>query len=105
MSSEEFSAPNAEILEHTCLKEPRRYQVLLHNDDYTTMEFVVAVLVDIFHKNEEQATAIMLSVHKKGIGVAGVYPREVAETKIVLVRERAARAGFPLRCSLREEGA
>ncbi|MBO4311662.1 MAG: ATP-dependent Clp protease adapter ClpS [Desulfovibrionaceae bacterium] len=105
MNSEEFSAPDAGILEETRLKEPRRYQVLLHNDDYTTMEFVVTVLMEVFHKDEEQATAIMLSVHKKGIGVAGVYPREVAETKIAQVRERAARAGFPLRCSLREEGA
>ncbi len=105
MSSEEFSAPNADVLEQTRVKEPRRYQVLLHNDDYTTMEFVVAVLMEIFHKDEEQATAIMLSVHKKGIGVAGVYPREIAETKIAQVRERAAKYGFPLRCSLREEGA
>lgn len=81
---------------------PRLYRVLLHNDDYTTMEFVVMILMEVFRKSAEQATAIMLSVHSKGVGVAGVYPLELAETKADVVHARAAEAKFPLRCTLQE---
>jgi ATP-dependent Clp protease adaptor protein ClpS len=76
--------------------------VLLHNDDYTSMDFVVAVLIDIFRKSREQAMSIMLSVHEKGIGVCGVYTAEVAETKVAMVHARARAEGFPLRCSMEE---
>lgn len=85
------------------VREPRRYRVLLHNDDYTTMEFVVEVLTRIFQKTLEQATAIMLAVHEKGIGVCGVYTEEIAETKVAQVHDRARKAGFPLRCSMEED--
>ena len=84
------------------VREPRRYRVLLHNDDYTSMEFVIAVLVDIFRKNAEQATAIMLAVHERGVGMCGVYTHEIAETKVNRVHARAREAGFPLRCTLEE---
>ena len=82
------------------VEPPRLYQVLLHNDDYTTMDFVVMILMDVFHLPEEQAIEIMLRVHYQGIGLAGVYPYDVAETKVHKVAELARQAEFPLRCSL-----
>ena len=85
------------------VRKPRNYRVLLHNDDYTTMDFVVDVLIGIFRKTPEQAVEIMLQVHKKGLAVCGLYPEEVAETKIGQVHDRARKAGFPLRCSMEEE--
>jgi ATP-dependent Clp protease adaptor protein ClpS len=81
-------------------KEPSLYKVLLHNDDYTTMEFVIMVLQVVFHKETMAATEIMLSVHNKGVGVAGIYTREVAETKVALVHELAKKNQHPLRCSM-----
>ena len=84
------------------LAKPRMYKVLLHNDDYTTMEFVVYVLQGVFHHSETEATQIMLHVHRKGVGVAGVYTREVAETRIAQVHELAHTHEFPLRCSMDE---
>jgi ATP-dependent Clp protease adaptor protein ClpS len=75
---------------------PRRYKVIFHNDDYTTMEFVVMVLRQYFHKSEAEATHIMLTVHKKGSAVAGVYPRDVAETKVSEVMHHARELGMPL---------
>ncbi|MDP6781867.1 MAG: ATP-dependent Clp protease adaptor ClpS, partial [Alphaproteobacteria bacterium] len=71
------------------LKCPPIYKVLLHNDDYTTKEFVVQVLQYVFHKDQTAAVQIMLHVHKKGIGVAGVYTYEIAETKVALVESLA----------------
>jgi ATP-dependent Clp protease adaptor protein ClpS len=84
------------------LKQPPLFKVLLHNDDYTTMEFVVHVLQSVFNLEEALATQIMLHVHRKGIGVAGVYPHEVAETKIEQVHALAREYEFPLRCSMEE---
>lgn len=81
-------------------KRPSMYKVLLHNDDYTTMDFVVMVLQSIFHKSVEEANRIMLNVHEQGVGVAGVYPRDVAETKVLLVHELARKNEYPLKCSL-----
>lgn len=78
---------------------PRRYHVILHNDDYTTMEFVVHVLQKLFHKDEAEATHIMLSVHRKGYGVVGVYTRDVAETKAELTMDYAREHGHPLRAT------
>lgn len=85
------------------VREPRQFRVLLHNDDYTTMDFVIDVLMVIFGKNIEEATAIMLSVHERGLGTCGVFTEEVAETKVAQVHDRARKAGFPLRCSMEEE--
>ncbi len=79
------------------------YRVLLHNDDYTTMEFVVEILIHIFRKTIEESTRIMLNVHEKGIGVCGVYTFEVAETKVDSVHGIAKDHGFPLRCSMEKD--
>lgn len=84
------------------LEEPRLYKVLLHNDDYTTMEFVVEVLRKVFNKSPVEATQIMLNVHKSGIGVCGVFIEEVAETKVEMVHHLAKSNGFPLQCSMEE---
>ncbi len=78
------------------IKEPPRFKVLLHNDDYTTMDFVVKILEEVFHKSPSEATAIMLHVHNRGVGECGVYPAEIAETKVDIVHARARAAGFPL---------
>ncbi|MDX9840915.1 MAG: ATP-dependent Clp protease adapter ClpS [Desulfobulbus sp.] len=85
------------------LQEPPLYKVLLHNDDYTTMDFVVMVLVTVFAKNSDEATRIMLNVHHQGIGIAGVYAREVAETKVAIVHRLARRHQFPLKCTLEQD--
>ncbi|MFZ1985079.1 MAG: ATP-dependent Clp protease adapter ClpS [Desulfatitalea sp.] len=82
------------------LKEPPMYKVLLHNDDYTTMEFVVQVLMQVFHKSVEQATHIMLNVHKQGVGMCGVFTCEVAETKVETVKRLARENGHPLKCTM-----
>jgi ATP-dependent Clp protease adaptor protein ClpS len=84
------------------LKKPPLYKVLLHNDDYTTMEFVVYVLQSVFHHPSTKATQIMLHVHRRGIGVAGVYTYEIAETKVNQVHEVAKQHEFPLKCSMEE---
>jgi ATP-dependent Clp protease adaptor protein ClpS len=85
------------------LKKPTLYKVLLHNDNYTTREFVVAVLKEVFHKSESDAVQIMLHVHNSGTGVAGVYTYEVAETKVKTVERLARENEFPLRLSLEPE--
>jgi ATP-dependent Clp protease adaptor protein ClpS len=85
------------------LKKPTLYKVLLHNDNYTTREFVVAVLREVFHRSETDAVQIMLHVHNSGIGVAGVYTYEVAETKVKTVERLARENEFPLRLSLEPE--
>ena len=83
--------------------EPPMYKVMLLNDDYTTMEFVVEVLVYVFKKAPEEATRIMLNVHRKGVGVCGIYPFEVAETKVNTVETLARENGFPLKCIMERE--
>src|SRR5437588_12153384 len=83
--------------------QPRRFKVLLHNDNYTTMDFVVMVLISIFRKPETEAIRIMLDVHQKGLGLVGVYPHEIAETRVQQVRELAQREQFPLLCTLEPE--
>jgi ATP-dependent Clp protease adaptor protein ClpS len=85
------------------LKRPPMYKVLLHNDDYTTREFVVMILQAIFNRSETEATQIMLHVHHNGMGVAGVYPFEVAETKVEKVTSLARKYEFPLKCTLEPE--
>ncbi len=82
------------------LQRPKLYKVLLLNDDYTTMEFVVALLIHVFHHDESTAQAIMLHIHTNGVGIAGVYTYEVAETKVAMVMDLAEKAEFPLQCTL-----
>ena len=84
------------------LKKPPLYKVLLHNDDYTTKEFVVQILEYVFHKAHTEAVHIMLHVHQNGIGVAGVYTYEVAETKVALVESLARQHEYPLKCTMEE---
>jgi ATP-dependent Clp protease adaptor protein ClpS len=84
-------------------KKPSLYKVLLLNDDYTPMEFVVSVLEQFFNKSREDAYTIMLHVHQKGVGVCGVYTFEVAETKVTQVMDAAKQAGHPLQCTLEKE--
>ena len=79
-------------------KEPEEFKVILLNDHYTTMEFVVEILMKIFHKNTDDAFRIMLDVHNKGRGIVGVYPWDIAVTKIERVHEEASANQFPLRC-------
>jgi len=85
------------------LKKPPLYKVILLNDDYTPMEFVIRVLERFFHKNREEATQIMLHVHQKGIGICGVFTREVAETKVRQVMLYAAEKQHPLQCTMEPE--
>jgi ATP-dependent Clp protease adaptor protein ClpS len=82
----------------TRTKRPPMYKVILLNDDYTPMEFVVDILKQVFHKPHAEATRIMLHVHQNGMGVAGVYPYEVAETKVRTVEELARESQYPLKC-------
>ncbi len=81
-------------------KEPAMYKVLLHNDDFTPMDFVVEIIQSIFNRDRQKATQIMLDVHHKGVGVCGVYPYDVAETKATLVTDYAQENEYPLKCTL-----
>jgi ATP-dependent Clp protease adaptor protein ClpS len=102
--AEEDHRTDSEVLEKTRkkTKRPRLYRVILHNDDYTTMEFVIEVLESIFMKSPAEAFRIMLHVHTRGHGICGAYPYEVAETKVGLVHDRAQENGYPLRASMEE---
>jgi len=88
------------IEDHTQNKEPSMYQVILLNDDYTSMEFVVLVLQQVFRKNSAEASEIMMLVHEQGSGKAGVYVKEIAESKIETVHRLARLNEFPLKCSM-----
>ena len=105
MSQNHNADPSVEagVIVETELKEPDMYRVLLHNDDYTQMDFVVQVLVEIFRKSNEEAVAIMMSVHNSGSGVCGVYPREIAEFRVSQVERRAKDADFPLLCTMEKD--
>jgi ATP-dependent Clp protease adaptor protein ClpS len=94
-----------EVLERTReqLKKPELFKVLLLNDDYTTMDFVIEILETVFNKGPAEAYRIMMMVHTQGKGLCGVYPFEVAETKIATVVERARASGFPLRAAMEPE--
>ncbi|MEW5848346.1 MAG: ATP-dependent Clp protease adapter ClpS [Myxococcota bacterium] len=91
------------VEERTRLKKPRKYKVILHNDDYTAMDFVVLVLVKFFRKTQTEATQIMLEVHHRGSGVCGVFTYEVAEAKVMQVSDFAQANGYPLRCTMEPE--
>jgi ATP-dependent Clp protease adaptor protein ClpS len=92
-----------EIEESIILKTPKMYRVLLLNDDYTSMEFVIQVLMVIFHKNEQEAYEIMMKVHKEGKGLCGIYIYEIAETKAMQVKALAKQNNFPLKAIVEEE--
>ncbi len=91
------------IKERAKTKKPPLYKVLLHNDDYTSMEFVIQVLQKFFSKTRTDATRVMLLIHHTGMGVAGLYTHDIAETKVNLVLEYAQKHGFPLRCTMERE--
>jgi ATP-dependent Clp protease adaptor protein ClpS len=105
MPSDDFE-PDGVVIEKaqgkTKLKSPPLYRVLLHNDDFTSMEFVVFILQTIFSKNESDAVRIMLDVHNQGLGVVGLYPYEIAEMKVAKVTSVAQANEFPLLCTLEE---
>ena len=92
------------VEERPRVSQPRRYVVVFHNDDYTTMEFVVHVLQKFFHMDETEATQVMLQVHHKGYGIVGVFTRDVAETKVSQVMDYAKEHGHPLKCTAEPEG-
>ncbi|MEA1968156.1 MAG: ATP-dependent Clp protease adapter ClpS [Thermodesulfobacteriota bacterium] len=98
-----------EIKEKTASKSkhqkgrPSMYKVIIHNDDYTTMEFVVKILVNVFGKSLEKASEIMLNVHKQGKGLCGVFTYAIAETKVETVHKLARENGFPLKCTMEKE--
>jgi len=92
-----------ELYDEVALKYPKKYKVFLLNDDYTSMDFVIDVLMGIFHKSYEDAQRIMLEVHEKEKGLCGVYSYEVAETKVMQVKRKAKDNGFPLRAMMEEE--
>ena len=94
---------NHELDEELALKHPKKYKVFILNDDYTSMDFVVDVLMSIFHRTYEQAEQIMLDIHKKERGLCGVYTHEIAETKVMQVRRKAKDNGFPLKAIMEEE--
>ncbi len=85
------------------LKEPEMFRVLLHNDDYTSMDFVVDILMKIFHKTLQEAEYIMIQVHKKGKAICGVYSFEIAQTKVAQVKQLAKQNEFPLLATLEKD--
>jgi len=91
-----------ELESELSVREPKQYLVFLLNDDYTSMDFVIDVLMNIFHKNYQEAEQIMLDVHKKDRGVCGIYTYEVAETKVMQVSKLAREQGFPLKAIMEE---
>ena len=97
------SAEHREVKAGEEIRTPSLYKVFLLNDDYTTMDFVVQILEKVFHKPPAEAAQIMLHVHKKGMGVCGVYTRDIAETKVTTVHELARKRGFPLMCMMEKE--
>jgi len=98
-------ADDAEVLSETVskLEKPKLYKVLLHNDDFTTMDFVVFILSHVFSRSEAESIAIMLQVHKEGVGVAGIYPYEIASMKADKATNLAQAREFPLLCTVEEE--
>ena len=84
------------------IREPKRYRVIMHNDDFTSMEFVVEILMDIFHKNAMEAERLMLMVHESGKAAVGSYPYDIAVTKVQAATARAKEEGFPFRLTVEE---
>ncbi len=91
-----------ELINELSLIEPKQYKVILLNDDYTSMDFVVDILMNIFYKSFQEAEAIMLDIHKKNRGICGIYTYEIAETKVSQVSRLAREQGFPLKATMEE---
>lgn len=85
------------------IREPKKYKVIMYNDNFTTMEFVVDILVQIFHKSEPEAEQLMMTVHRKGQAVVGVYPMDIAKTRVNKALQQARKQGYPFRMSIEEE--
>jgi ATP-dependent Clp protease adaptor protein ClpS len=102
MAHPENILPESDVGTDQEIQEPKQYRIVLINDDYTTMEFVIEVLVAIFHKSAAEATRIMLDVHRKGKGSCGVFTYDIAATKVAQVHQMARKREFPLKCSLEE---
>jgi len=85
------------------VKTPDMYRVIIHNDNFTTMDFVVEILIKIFHKPAAEATQVMFDVHRRGKGVAGVFTYDIANTKVSQVHQLARQSEFPLKCSVEKE--
>lgn len=96
---------NSKVIERTKIKikEPKKYKVIMHNDDFTTMEFVVAILNIIFNKDFEEANRIMMEVHKSGKGIAGIYPYDIAISKANKAMTMAKEEGFPFKLTVEED--
>ena len=96
---------NSKVIERTNIKvkEPKKYKVIMHNDDFTTMEFVVAILNIIFNKDLEEANKIMMEIHKNGRGIAGVYPYDIAISKVNKAMTMAKNEGFPFKLTVEED--
>ena len=105
MSNEPLEREEGDVATETRreVKQPPLYKVLLHNDDYTTQDFVVAILETIFHHSREAAVQIMLHVHQRGVGIAGLFTYETAEAKVGDVHKLARERDFPLQCSIEPE--
>ena len=107
MSDEDKTNPDSDtgtaVVEKTKVSKPRMYKILMHNDDYTTMEFVVYVLERLFKKSKQEAYEVMMRIHQQGIGICGVFTFEVAESKVSKVAQLAKREGHPLKCSIEPE--
>ena len=100
--SESPGETGASTKENVNKRLPKLFKVFMHNDDYTTMEFVVLMLETVFHKISTEANVIMLKIHVKGVGLCGIYPFEIAETMVNKVHSRAREEGFPLKCTIEE---
>ena len=103
MSKKTRHEDQGSVLTREKVEKPKKYKVLLLNDDYTAMEFVVFVLTQVFRHSSASATRVMLHIHNSGVGVAGIYTREVAETRVAQVMQLAKDAGHPLQCTMEQE--
>ena len=92
-----------DLINEVSVKYPKKYKVFILNDDYTSMDFVVDILMSVFHKSYAEAENVMLEVHKKDRGLCGVYIHEIAETKVMQVAKKAKDSGFPLKATMEEE--
>ncbi|MBN4082187.1 ATP-dependent Clp protease adapter ClpS [Mariprofundus ferrooxydans] len=89
--------------EKPALKKPPMYKVIMFDDDYTPMDFVVELLIKYFQHNEDSATGIMMHIHQKGVGICGIYPKDIAESKVAQVEAHCRKGEYPLRCSFEQQ--